>query len=407
MVHGGACLAHLGDGIPLFVDGAIPGERVVAELAHRRRRSWFGRVIEVIEPDAARVAPPCAYLPECGGCQLQHVAYSRQLELKRAIVADALRHQSVPLRSDPVIHGMDEPWKYRWRGEFHVVRDADGRARGLGFNRARSWTPVPVDECLIHHPLINDSLGPLRELVERGGRQELTLLHLTVGEGGHELLLRPKPKGALDAAAVDAAAAAAPPGVRWSTDATTLTWRGRTFRVRPETFIQVNWTQMDVLYQLVVDALGDLGGQRLVDGYAGVGVMSVLLAETAREVVCIEENRASAQLGVLNARMNGVAQRVRYVPEPVEHALPRVAGEAPVDAVILDPPRAGCDSRITAWLALTGPRRIVYVSCDPATLARDLRVLVGSGPYDLGRLDLVDMFPQTAHVESVATLVRR
>ncbi len=163
---------------------------------------------------------------------------------------------------------------------------------------------------------------------------------------------------------------------------------------------------MDVLYECVVDALGGHEGLRVIDAYAGIGVLACHLAVDAREVVCIESNRGAAQLGVLNARVNDVADRMHYVHSPVEEALPMVAAGDMADRVILDPPRAGCAGRVTGWLALAGPGRVVYVSCDPATLARDLHVLVASGPYRVDAIDIVDMFPQTYHVESVVTLVR-
>jgi 23S rRNA (uracil1939-C5)-methyltransferase len=407
MVHGGACMARSEDGEIIFVDGAIPGELCVVELRHRRKKVWYGGVAQVLEPSEHRVDPPCRYVPECGGCQLQHVGYAHQLTLKRDIVLDALRRQKVEV-GELRVHGMDEPWRYRWRGEFHVVPGADGLSdAGLGFNRARSWTAIPVDDCLIHHDTVSRSLPALRDAVHRGGREGLNVLHLTVGDDGRELLLRAKPRKALDAAAVDEAARSLPSDLHWNTDSTMLHWRGHMFRVMPESFIQVNQQQVEVLYGLALDALGDVRGARVVDGYAGIGVLSTALAENAAEVVCIEENAVAVHLGRLNARMNGVEERLRFVCAPVEKALPQVAAEAGVDAVVLDPPRAGCEGGVTGWLALAGPPRIVYVSCDPATLARDLHVLVSSGPYVVERFDLVDMFPQTHHVESVVGLRRQ
>ena len=136
-------------------------------------------------------------------------------------------------------------------------------------------------------------------------------------------------------------------------------------------------------------------------------MLSAVLAGEAREVVCIESNRSAAAMGRLNARINEVADRVRYVVAPVESALPEVAGAGRVDGLVLDPPRAGCGGQVTGWLALAGPPRVVCVSCDPATLARDLHVLVASGPYAVDSVDVVDMFPQTYHVETVVALRRR
>lgn len=405
MVHGGLCIAHTEDGETLLIDGAIPGELVDAELRFRKKRTWFGTVRAVVEPDSDRVEAPCPYVPECGGCQWQHIAYPRQLALKREIVLDALAREHVPVPAEVPVHGMTDPWRYRRRGEFHVVRDGNGNVEpALGFNRARSWRPIAIDDCLIHDGAITGSLPLLRRLAGAGGSR-LDTLHVTVGEEGRELLVRPKPRPELDVEAIDRLAAAAARGMRLSVDSTTLCWRDHTYRVTPDAFIQVNWEQMDVLYECALRGLGDVGGLRVIDAYAGIGVLAVHLAAGAAEVVCVESNRAAARMGLLNARLNEVSERMRYIAEPVERALPRVGGE--VDRVILDPPRAGCEGAVTGWLALAGPERIVYVSCDPATLARDLHVLVTSGPYDMRSLDIVDMFPQTYHVETVAVLDRR
>jgi 23S rRNA (uracil1939-C5)-methyltransferase len=402
MVHGAVCLARLDDGTSLMVDGAIPGETVTVALHHRKGSVWFADTDGVVAPSPDRVDAPCPYVGTCGGCQLQHVSYARQLELKRDIVVDALRRQHVA-PAEVVVHGMDDPWRYRWRGEFHVVPGDHGLAdAGLGFNRMRSWKAVAVDDCLIHHPRITASLPALRSLVRTAAATGLTALHLTVGEDGAELLLRPKPREALPESAIDGQALTEKD--RWSTTSTTLRWRGHSFRVSPDSFIQVNWRQMDALYGHALDGLRDCNGATVVDAYAGIGVMACELASRGTRVVCIESNRDSARLGVLNAQMNHCDGLVRYVAESVEEVIARVGVGA--SAVLLDPPRAGCDPRVTAWLALAGPPRIVYVSCDPATLARDLRTLTVSGPYSVDSVVVVDMFPQTHHVETVAVLSR-
>ena len=403
MVHGGVCLARLDDGTSALVDGAIPGETVEVELQHRKGKLWFARAVSVPVPSPHRVDAPCPYYGECGGCQLQHVDYAHQLTLKTEVVRDAMRRAHVALPDVVRIHGLDDPWRYRWRGEFHVVPGAAGIADAkLGFNRVRSWLPVAVDDCLIHHARITEALPSLRSLVRGHASSDLTALHLTAGEQGEELLLRPRPDGALPADAVDQQARVA--DLRWSTSFTTLHWRGHAFRVSPDTFIQVNWTGVETLYAAALRGVGDPSGCRLVDAYAGIGVLACELASAGASVVCIESNRDSASLGVLNARMNGCAGSIDYIAEPVEDALPGAAQGA--DAVILDPPRAGCDARVTGWLALAGPPTVVYVSCDPATLARDLHVLTVSGPYTVAAVELVDMFAQTHHIESVVTLLR-
>lgn len=407
MVHGGLCVAHDESGVTLLVDGAIPLEVDEVELRFRKGRTWFASVTRAVDASPDRVEPPCPYVPQCGGCQWQHITYSRQLTLKREIVIDALRRQHVAMPQEIPVHGMENPWRYRFRGEFHVVPGEQGVTdAGLGFNRARSWRPIAVDDCLIHHHAITDSLPELRHVVRQDGSDELNSLRLTVGEDGRELLVQGKPQRGLRAGAMDRAAMALRGGLRMSTDATTLRWRGYVFRVTSEAFMQVNWTQMGALYDRALTGLGDCIGLRVVDAYAGIGVLATHLASRAREVVCIESSRATARLGLLNARVNAVEDRVRYVVGAVEDALPQVATTSPVDRLLLDPPRAGCGGNVTGWLALAGPERIVYVSCDPATLARDLHVLVASGPYEITSLEIVDMFPQTYHVECVAALMR-
>lgn len=403
MVHGGVCLARLDDGTSVLVDAAIPGETVEVELQHRKGKLWFGRALDVAVASPHRVAAPCPYYAECGGCQLQHVSYAHQLELKVGVVRDAMRRAQVTIPEDVGIHGLDDPWRYRWRGEFHVVPGAAGVADArLGFNRVRSWRPVAVDDCLIHHPRITAALPALRSLVRGHASAALTALHLTAGEGGDELLLRARPDDAIPAGAVDEQAREA--DQRWSTSFTTLHWRGHSFRVSPDTFIQVNWRGMETLYAAALRGLGDPRGRRIVDAYAGIGVLACELASQGASVVCIESNRDSASLGVLNARMNGCETNVEYIARQVEDVLPGAAVGA--DSVVLDPPRAGCDPRVTGWLALAGPATVVYVSCDPATLARDLRLLTVSGPYTVAAIEVVDMFAQTHHVETVVTLSR-
>jgi 23S rRNA (uracil1939-C5)-methyltransferase len=415
MVHGGACLARVEGGViegergdTVLVDGAIPGELVEVRVHGRRGGVWRARVTEVLEPSPDRVTPPCRYVPECGGCDLQHATYPRQLALKREVVLDAMRRQHVAVPEEVPVHGMDDPWRYRRRGEFHVVRGAEGMGDArLGFNRARSWKPIAVDDCLIHHPTITSSLPALCTLVQRGGADDLSVLHLTVGGGGRDLLVCARPAGGVDPAVLDQLALGAGDEVAWHTGAVSVEWRGREFRVEPETFVQVNQAQMEVLYDRVLDALGELEGRHLVDAYAGIGILSTALAAAGAEVVCVEESHSSARLGLLNARLNGVEERLRYIARPVEQALGGLSTTTAFDAAVLDPPRAGCASTVTGWLALAGPPQIVYVSCDPATLARDLRLLSVLGPYVVERLELVDMFPQTHHVEALASLRRR
>lgn len=404
MVHGGRCIAHADDdeATTFLVSDALPDERVVATLQKRKGRVWFAAARTVVSVSPHRVKPPCPYVPDCGGCQLQHATYDYQVALKRGIVEDALRRQHVTV-DDIVVHATDKPWRYRWRGEFHAVPGKEGmHDAGLGFHRRESHQPIAIDDCLIHHESMMTTFPLVRDAVQAHATKDLSTVHLTVGERGNEVVVRPNPKRSLAVEALDATLSGKSPAVRWSADSTTLHWRDYVFRVSAESFIQVNWEQMDVLYGVVLHSLPSTSG-RIVDAYAGIGVLSTALAERAEHVTCIESNKAAARLGVLNAQLNGFSDRISYIPRPVEESLDAFRG---ADAVVLDPPRAGCESQVTGWLALAGPPTIVYVSCDPATLARDLRVLCTSGPYRVDAFHIVDMFAQTYHVECVAVLKR-
>jgi 23S rRNA (uracil1939-C5)-methyltransferase len=391
MAHGGACIAHA-EGTTIFVEGAIPGETVIAELRYSKAKVWFAKTTEVIQASPHRVEAPCPYFGECGGCQLQHVDYGYQVELKKEVVMAAMHHAKVELPSVSV-HPCTKQHGYRWRGEFHVIGEQ------LGFNRMGSWDKIPVDDCLIHHETIRKALPALRDLIRE--TKGLHNVHLTVGDGGKELLVVGKPQSALPD---DVVAQHAPDGAQWSTDSVTLRWRDLIFRARSESFIQVNQHQAGVLYDLALGMLGETEGKTVVDAYAGIGMLSCAVAKQAGRVICIENNRDAASLGVLNAKLNGMEDRIEWIPEPVEDSLSNAAAKC--DALIVDPPRAGCDSRVTGWLALAGPPKIVYISCDPATMARDLKLLTVAGPYKVEDFAVVDMFPQTYHVECVAQLNR-
>ncbi len=334
---------------------------------------------------------------------MQHIAYERQFQLKVEAVVEQLGRQGITLTPSQMgLFPALDPWRYRWRGEFHVLRSESG-AR-LGFNRARSWTPIAVQDCLIHHRAITEALPELEQIA--AAARDATVLHLTVGAGGKELLLATKPARALKEADLSLQERALPAGVNWSNSTTSLEWRGHSYRVSPESFIQVNREMMEQLYGCILTQLGDMGGCTVIDAYAGIGVLAVELAGSGSRVICIEENPAAARMGRLNMELNGVEGEVEFIRASVDDVLSSLLSQHNPDAVLVDPPRAGCSSKVVAALALAGPARIVYVSCDPATLARDLRLLCVSGPYRLSYLAQVDMFPQTWHVECVATLVR-
>ncbi|MFN2465146.1 MAG: class I SAM-dependent RNA methyltransferase [Candidatus Dormibacteria bacterium] len=411
VAYGPSALGRTPEGQVVFVDDALPGERVVAEVATRKRNYLNTRAVEVVAPVAGRVDPPCPYVPQCGGCQWQHATYDTQLEMKARVFAETMRRAGVAAPAAELL-GCDEPFRYRIRGEFHVV---PGQEHHLGFNRRRSYDLVAVDDCLIHHPHITEAIAGISRALGQVGPHDLRGLRLTTTPRRRELLWRalgaPAPPG------LQAAMEAELEGWLVHQDSLTLEFEGRRvdgrdgeliFRVDSETFIQVNHRQAHLLYGKALEFLGDRPG-RLVEAYAGFGAMSFFAATRVDErrrpstITLIEENRAALVMARLHSRVHGV-EEVALLPGTVEARLPQLEpGE--VDTLILDPPRAGCDGAVPPELDRLRPSRVVYVSCDPSTLGRDLGRLQERG-FRLEAQAVVDMFPQTYHIESASLLLR-
>lgn len=400
--HGGAAVARE-DGKVWLVSYALPGEVVEAEPRGRQGGVAVATATRVLERSPHRVAAPCPYFGSCGGCQLQHAEYSHQLELKRQVVEEAWSRAGLRLPPDAGVLGMDDPWRYRIRGEFEAVATPDGWR--FGFHRMRSHSVMAVDSCAIHDARIERALEAFARAANELELKGLQNLLLTAEPGGPGLLWRLRFHGReprwprLD---FGHRVAELLPDLVLLDDAISLEFWGLRFRVRSDTFVQTNYRQMLVLYRTALDMLGASSDDRVLDLYAGIGTISVAVARDAGGVTAIEENPHSVQLGRLNARINSA--RVEYGGGKVEEVL-RGVRLGQYTAAILDPPRAGCEPAALAELIRLGLDRLLYVSCDPATHARDLAALVRGG-YRVRRAAIVDMFPQTYHIESVALLER-
>ena len=400
LAHGGAAIARV-DGRIVFVEGALPGETVEAEVTHRRRDYWRAETRAVLSSSPHRVQAPCPHFGPCGGCQLQHLSYAVQLEQKRAVLAHELQRAHLDFSPDRIdVLGMKNPWRYRLRGEFHVLRRG-GEAR-LGFYRKHTYQTLPLDVCLIHVEAIERSLPAFGRAARDERAARIQVIQLTWAPGTSDLLWAPYPPGAADPD-FGKRAALAIPDLNLNDDSIGMEDAGRHFRVRPEAFVQVNAWQRDILYKRAVASADLHGGERVVDAYAGIGMLSARLAERASQVECLEESPYAVRLGELNMQLNGCAN-VRYHRGKIEDTLPGV--ERPIHVLVLDPPRAGCAEPALAAIAASGADRIVYVSCEPSTLARDLARLCGQKPYTLSEVAFVDMFPQTSHLEAVVSLRR-
>ena len=374
----GEALARIDDRL-VFVFGGIPGEEVVAEIIAEHRRYTSARVVEVLVPSDQRVAAPCPYFGPCTGCQLQHVDYDYQLQLKRDVVADTLQKVG-DFRQPPVADSIPSPKQYGYRNH---ARFTVGRNGDLGFVNRESRQFVAVDSCRLMHTGINNILSHLQTLCG-----ETTQLSIRYGVNTGDFLIQPS---------LHSPDVALPTGQKHYSESL----RDKCFRIASPSFFQVNLEQLDLLVDLVREGLALSGSELIVDAYAGVGTFAVLLAPYAGKVIAIEESPAAVTDGRANAKS---VEAVEFVQGKTEEVLSQLI-ESP-HGVILDPPRKGCHHATLEALNNLGPERVVYVSCDPGSLARDLKVLC-NGAFCLESVQPVDMFPQTHHVESVATLRRR
>ena len=364
------------EGQDVFVLGGIPGETVVAEVVRIRRKYVAARVVKVLDSSPDRVDPPCRYYGECTGCQWQHLDYRAQLASKRDKVVDALQRVG-SLTDVNVLDTLPSPAEYGYRNH---ARFTVGRAGDLGFVNRETRRFVRIDRCMLMHDGINRILG---ELQDRCG--ETTQLAVRAGRDTGDFLVQPPLKST---------EVAIPTGQKHYLESV----NGRQFRVASPSFFQVNIDQTSRLIEVVREAVNLSGTEVLLDAYTGVGTFAALLAPFVKQVYAIEESSAA----VADARENTAGiENMEFLLGKTEDVLADLP--QPPDVVILDPPRAGCQpSALEQLLSLKAPR-LVYVSCDPETLARDLKVLCAER-YAIDQIQTLDMFPQTHHVECVTVL---
>ena len=388
IAHGGHCIAHL-DGQVVFVRHTMPGERVRIRITERNKRFLRADAVEILTAAPGRVTAPCRYAGRCGGCDFQHIDPAVQRQLLGDVVREQLSHLA-GLDWNGEVEAVD-PEALGWRTRMTYAVRPDGR---LGLRRHRSHDLIEIDECVI----ASDGLPPVlahtwkADTVEAVGSSEGDRLIVLGGIRGKV------PK--LDGVSVVNA-----DGERLRGKASVTEKVGNhSFRVSGSGFWQVHPQAASTLVEAVMTGLDAQPGEAAADLYAGVGLFTAFLAEAVGETGTVFSVEADPG-GARDARRNlHTFPQVRLVAEPVEHALrDKSLGEA-LDLVVLDPPRTGAKHAVEPIAALN-PRKIAYVACDPAALARDLATFAGVG-YRLESLRAFDLFPMTQHVECVAVLVR-
>lgn len=417
------------DGFPLFVKDMLVGERGEIVVTQVRKSFGYGRLLKLEVTSPERVVPPCPIFKQCGGCQLQHFSLAELQRFKTQRVKDAIeRIGGLDCRVEDAMM-MDEDWYYRNKGQVPVGVDKSGKTV-CGFYRINSNDIIDMDECLIQHELINKSVQCMKGLIEEFGNAEL-FRHLLVkvgfstGEVMVVFIVREKKVKELTQMA-ERLVAKVPevksvilnlnqrndnvilgeeevllygePVIRDELD-------GLSFEISSKSFYQINPVQTVKLYNKAVEFADLSRDDEVVDLYCGIGTITQFMARKAGHVQGIEVVAAAIEDAKRNAVRNGIGN-VDFVCADAGEYAERIAAEGKrVDVVCVDPPRKGCDQKTLDAILTIDPKRIVYVSCDPSTLARDLKFLSGNG-YGVEKVQPVDMFPWTYHVESVVLMSR-
>jgi 23S rRNA (uracil1939-C5)-methyltransferase len=436
LAFGGNGVARL-NGFVVFVRRGLPGDRVRARVTKVQRRHAEALAVEVLEPSALRVDAPCAHYPACGGCRFQDLAYEAQLEAKAEQVRDALVRIG-GVREPPLEEIVPAESIFHYRNKLEYSFTATPAGPSLGFHRAGRWDEVlDIEQCWLTTDLGNgvrlavrdwareaglsaydqaEGTGYLRHLVYREGRNTgQVLVQLVTARGelhdadGLVAALRRFPEMRSIHHAVNETPAEVtnlPTTLLWGEDAIEEQLLGLRLRIRPNAFLQTNTAMAERLYELAVDFASLTGDETVWDLYCGIGSIGLAMARRALTVWGVDISEESVACAIENAELNGISNAAFYagdVGQAIEELKDR---SGPPDVVVVDPPRAGLSGKAVRRLGRIGAQRIVYVSCNPTTLAGNVKQLVSDWGYELHRARPLDMFPHTPHVETVALLER-
>ena len=434
LTHEGAGVGRVDDRV-IFVPEALPGDLIRLKLVHIKERLAYGELVEILQASPDRVKPWCTHAANCGGCQLQHLNYDAQLRWKQQQVQDALeRIGKLSAEVLPTL-GMEDPLQYRNKAQFPL-----GLANGevvMGFFKKGTHEIVDLGECQIQHPLLTKLALALKDAVRKLGiepydeEQHLGVLRhgvIRVSFAQEKLMLilvtrtsdLPKqdeliaelskmvPELVSVAHNVNPSVTNVILGretkVIWGEPNLIDSIGQVNYAISPGSFFQVNPVQTKALYVLVRERLDLTGDETVLDLYCGAGTIGLYVASEAKRIIGVETFAPAIADAKYNAQLNGIIN-AKFLVGKAEKELPKLAKEQTIDRVILDPPRKGCERSLLEILVSSQVPKIVYVSCNPSTFARDLSYLSQHG-YDVGSVQPVDMFPWTRHVESVVLMSR-
>lgn len=440
----GEGIGHI-DGFAVFVVGALPGELVRIHIVQVKTRYAYGKLLALLRTSPDRTEPACSLMGHCGGCQLGHLSYEAQLRFKRDKVKQALERighfspefvQSVLAAETIGMQGGE--WQYYRNKAQFPVRFAEGKIEA-GFFAPRSHRLLPVENCLIQSEIANHLVRAILQFV----REQKVSIYDEVFHKGvlRHILIRNGFSSNQVSVCLVINANSLPQENAWKAfmlehdvdsfsininreksnvilGSETRTLQGKpyiedmldglTFQISPASFYQVNPPQTERLYNLALEMAGLTGNETVWDAYCGAGTISLFLAKHAKKVYGVEIVPQAIQNAKENAERNGI-QNAEFYTGKAEDVIPSLYREQGIraDVMVVDPPRAGCEESLLQTFLEMQPERIVYVSCDPATLARDLNILCSEGQYEIQRVQPVDLFPMTFHVENVALLAHK
>lgn len=427
------------EGYTLFIKDTVVGDKVLVKVMKTGKTYGYARLMELLEPSGSRVSPRCPIADKCGGCQLMHLDYGKQLEYKENKVRNCLTRiggfTDIPM--EPIC-GMDEPYYYRNKSQFPVGRNKDGKLT-IGFYAGRTHSIIDTEHCYIGAEVNTEILKYLRDFLETYGiepyeeenhkgllRHILTRVGFQTGEimvclvingkdfpHKEELVegLRKIPGMKSICLNINTSKTNVILGEKvipvWGEPNITDSIGPIRYRISPLSFYQVNPEQTKKLYDITLEYAGLNGTEVVWDLYCGIGTISLFLAQRAKQVYGVEIIPQAIEDAKKNAELNGITNAEFYVGA-AEEVLPLKYKEEKLkaDIIVVDPPRKGCDQSLLDTILAMAPKKVVYVSCDPSTLARDLKYLCGKD-YELVKVRPVDQFGHSVHVETVVLLSRK